>query len=108
VLGRPDAPWQEGLALMPGRIVMTKGADGAYFRDGSGTLRHQPSFDVTTVDTTGAGDAFNGALAAFWPLGLAEAVRRACAVGALAVTKPGAQEGMPTAAELHAFLRRAG
>jgi ribokinase len=107
VLHRPAAPWQEALALMPGRIVMTKGADGAYYRDGSGTLRHQPRFDVAVIDTTGAGDAFNGALAAFWPLGLAEAVRRASAVGAIKVTKPGAQEGMPSAAELDAFLGRA-
>jgi ribokinase len=104
VLHRPGSPWQEALALMPGRIVMTKGAEGAYYTDGSGSLRHQPRFDVTAVDTTGAGDAFNGALAAFWSLGLAEAVRRAAAVGALKVTKPGAQEGMPSAAELNAFL----
>jgi ribokinase len=107
VLGRPDTPWQQALAVMPGRIVMTKGAEGAYYTDASGTLRHQNRFDVTVVDTTGAGDAFNGALAAFWPLGLTEAVRRAAATGALAVTKPGAQEGMPSAAELDAFLRRA-
>ena len=107
VFNRPKTPWQEVLALMPGRIVMTKGADGAYYRDASGTLRHQPHFHVAVLDTTGAGDAFNGALAAFWPLGLAEAVRRASAVGALAVTKEGAQEGMPTAGELDAFLRRA-
>jgi ribokinase len=107
VLQRPNTPWQEVLALMPGRIVMTKGADGAYYRDGSGALRHQPRFDAAAVDTTGAGDAFNGALAAFWPLGLSEAVRRACAAGALAVTKAGAQEGMPTTDELSAFLRRA-
>jgi ribokinase len=107
VFNRPDTPWQEVLALLPGRIVMTKGADGAYYRDASGTLRHQPRFPVTALDTTGAGDAFNGALATFWPLGLAEAVRRASAVGALAVTKEGAQEGMPTASELDVFLRRA-
>jgi ribokinase len=107
VLGRPGTPWQQALAVMPGRILMTKGVEGAYYADGSGTLRHQHRFDVTAVDTTGAGDAFNGALAAFWPLGLTEAVRRAAATGALAVTKRGAQEGMPSAAELDAFLRRA-
>jgi ribokinase len=107
VFQRPKTPWQEILALLPGRIVMTKGADGAYYRDASGSLCHQPRFEVTAIDTTGAGDAFNGALAAFWPLGLVEAVRRACAVGALSVMKPGAQEGMPSTAELDAFLRRA-
>ena len=107
VFRRPNTPWQETMALLPGKIVMTKGADGAYYRDVAGTLRHQASSRMTAVDTTGAGDAFNGALAAFWKLGLAEAVRRACAAGALAVTRPGTQEGMPSAAELDALLHRA-
>ena len=106
-LGRPRAPWQSLLALRPGRVVLTKGAEGAYFSEQSGVLRHQPAFPVRPVDTTGAGDTFNGALAAFWPLGLAEAVRRACAAGALSVTKRGAQEGMPSAAELDAFIESA-
>jgi ribokinase len=58
------------------------------------------------VDTTGAGDTFNGALATFWHLGVAKALRRACAAGALSVTKPGAQGGMPTLAELESFLEQ--
>src|SRR5262249_3981186 len=103
-LGRPDARWQDLVASLPGRVVMTKGKDGAYFSDATGALRHQPGFEVTPVDTTGAGDTFIGALVAFWKLGLAEAVRRGCAAGALSVTKPGAQGGMPTLAELEAFL----
>jgi ribokinase len=67
-----------------------------------------PAAHVSTVDTTGAGDAFNGALAAALAEGrtLAEAVRRAVAGGALATTRVGAREGMPTAAELDAFLAR--
>lgn len=103
-LGRSDAPWQDLLLGLPGRVVMTKGKEGAYFSDAGGALQHQPGFPVTPIDTTGAGDTFNGALVAFWELGLAEAVRRGCAAGALSVTKPGAQGGMPTLAELNAFL----
>ena len=107
-LGKPASRWQELLPTLPGRVVMTKGADGAYFEDANGITRHQTAFPVTPVDTTGAGDTFNGALVAFWHEGLAAAVRRGCAAGALSVTKPGAQEGMPTLAELTAFLARAG
>jgi ribokinase len=61
---------------------------------------------VATVDSTGAGDAFCGALAAALAEGrpLAEAVRRAVAGSALATTHSGAREGMPTAAELEEFL----
>jgi ribokinase len=65
-----------------------------------------PAERVSTVDSTGAGDAFNGALAAAIAEGrpLAEAVRRAVAAGALATTHVGAREGMPTALELEEFL----
>jgi ribokinase len=61
---------------------------------------------VATVDSTGAGDAFCGALAAALAEGrpLAEAVERAVAGGALATTRVGAREGMPTFAELEEFL----
>jgi ribokinase len=65
-----------------------------------------PADRVATVDSTGAGDAFCGALAAALAEGrpLAEAVQRAVAAGALATTHSGAREGMPTAAELEEFL----
>jgi ribokinase len=61
---------------------------------------------VATVDSTGAGDAFCGALAAAMAEGrpLSEAVQRAVAGGALATTHLGAREGMPTRAELEEFL----
>jgi ribokinase len=106
-LAQPDVPWQELLTCLPGRVVVTKGAEGAYFTDAAGALRHQLSFAVKPVDTTGAGDTFSGALGAFWDLGLAEAVRRGAAAGALSVTKRGAQDSMPTLAELNEFLDRA-
>ena len=103
-LGQANTGWQDLLATLPGRVVMTKGREGAYFSDAQGVIRHQPAYPVTPVDTTGAGDTFVGALVAFWAMGLAEAVRRGAAAGALSVTKPGAQGGMPTLAELNAFL----
>jgi len=103
-LQTPEGAWAEVIARSPVRIAMTHGKDGAYYADADGALVHQPGFTVEAVDTTGAGDTFNGALAAFWHLGIGEAVRRANAAGALSVTRAGAQGGMPTLAELEAFL----
>jgi ribokinase len=59
------------------------------------------------VDTTGAGDAFNGAFAlALAHKGMTpqEAARFACAVAALSVTRAGAQTSMPTISECEAFM----
>src|SRR5579863_6728227 len=99
------AHWKAVLQRMPGRIAMTHGKDGAYYTTDDGDLQHQPGFSVEAVDTTGAGDTFNGALAAFWHMGVAEAMRRANAAGALSVTRAGAQGGMPTLVELERFLK---
>lgn len=87
----------------PAPVVLTRGSDGAWFRDG-GDPTHQSGFKVDVVDTTGAGDTFNAALAVFLHEGLPTAVRKACAAAALSVTRLGAQGGMPTRAELDAFL----
>jgi ribokinase len=105
-LDAPETAWTELLTRLPGRVVMTRGRDGASYSEPTGGITHQPGFTVSAVDTTGAGDTFNGALATFWHLGIAEALRRACAAGALSVTKPGAQGGMPTLAELESFLEQ--
>jgi ribokinase len=86
------------------QVIQTLGAKGAQMADG--TLIPAP--DTVAVDSTGAGDCFNGVLAA----GLAEgltlraAVERAVIAAALSVTKPGAREGMPTRTELQAALPR--
>ena len=87
-------------------VVVTLGAAGALLVPRSGEVRTVPSLPVDVVDTTGAGDAFSGALAAALAhgLGLPEAVRRAVTAGALATTQPGAREGMPTVPELEAAL----
>jgi len=89
----------------PQAVVVTLGADGALVV-GAGGARHVPGFRVDAVDTTGAGDAFNGALAVALVEGrdLVEAARFANAAGALATTALGAQEALPTRAEVERLL----
>ncbi|MEU3952428.1 ribokinase [Streptomyces achromogenes] len=104
-VGDDPADWARLLlAKGPRSVVVTLGARGALVCEGSGTAL-VPSVKVDAVDTTGAGDAFTAALA--WRLGagagLAEAAAYAARVGAAAVTRRGAQESYPTAAEVEAL-----
>ena len=85
-------------------VVTTLGAEGAGYRGPAGDTT-VPAVAVDVVDTTGAGDAFAGALAAFWPEGPERALRAACAAGALAATRPGTSAAMPTRAEIEALAR---
>ena len=89
-------------------VVVTLGAAGALVVPRDGPAWRVPAVAVEVSDTTGAGDAFNGALAAGLAEGrpLAEAVRRAVAAGSLATTRAGAREGLPTAIELEATMDR--
>lgn len=73
-------------------VVTTLGARGA--RHGDVTV---PAPKVEPVDTTGAGDVFAGVLAAGWLDGPEQALRRACAAGALATLVAGAGDCAPTA-----------
>lgn len=87
-------------------VVVTLGSQGAaYF--GPGGHGVVPVFPVNVVDTTGAGDAFNGGLAVALSEGLSmpEAVRFASAAAALCVTKRGTAASMPTRAEVDALLK---
>ncbi len=88
-------------------VICKAGADGAYLLSGD-RFERVPGFDVEVVDTTAAGDAFNGGLAVALCEGrsLIDAIRYANAVGALAATKPGAQPAMPTQADVRSFLAR--
>jgi ribokinase len=88
-------------------VVVTLGPAGALLVTPESAL-DVPSIDVVAVDTTGAGDAFNGALAVALAedRSLQDAVRRAVVAGALATTRVGAREGMPTTTELEAALAR--
>ena len=87
-------------------VAVTAGADGAVLRrdDREVAAAQPPPVDV--VDGTAAGDAFTAALTVALLDGAsdADALRRACAAGALAVTRAGAQPSLPTAAELAAVL----
>jgi len=65
-----------------------------------------PSFPVTAVDSTAAGDAFNGALACALAEGrsMQDAMRFASAAGAISVTRKGAQDSLPTRDEIAKLL----
>ncbi len=92
------------LDLGPRSVVLTLGSDGAVFTERGTRPVRVPARVVTPVDTTGAGDAFVGALAVELARGesLESAVRRATDVAAVAVTRRGAQESFPTLEDLDA------
>jgi len=87
-------------------VVVTLGAAGAKaYRSGRLVAEAQPP-PVEPIDTVGAGDSFCGALVVALLAGqsVASALKWACAAGALATTKPGAQPSLPTAAEIDRVL----
>ena len=94
----------ELMSLGPRSVVVTVGKDGAVFSDGE-SARHLAAPEVEVVDTTGAGDAFVGALAARLASDapLEDAVTYAVRAGAAAVTKAGAQGALPTPSMVEAL-----
>jgi ribokinase len=98
---------RENVGPYDGLLALTLGAEGAVlFENGAEVARARPP-QVTVVDGTAAGDAFCAALA----VSLLEerprevALARACAAGALAASRSGAQPSLPNAAELDRVLR---
>ena len=89
----------------PRQVLVTLGAEGLVLAGPEGTLA-LPAPRVQAVDTTGAGDTVVGALAAALAAGrpLREALTRAQAAAALAVTRLGTQSAMPTAAEVDSLV----
>lgn len=93
------------LATVAPNVVVTLGHRGLIWQQGA-THGRMGAFAINAIDTTGAGDAFHGAIAAGLALGMGweELLRYASAVGALCCTKVGGRVGIPTAAEVAAFL----
>ncbi len=102
-----DVMRRAGLLLARGvkHLLVTLGRRGSLLAGPEGTVR-QPAFPVESVDTVGAGDCFCGVFAASLAAGMtvAVALRRASAGAAISTTRRGAQDSMPTAAEIDAFL----
>jgi ribokinase len=99
----PTEDFRTLMQRAPCPVVLTRGGEGAWYRE-QGEPIHQPGFTVDVVDSTGAGDTFNAALAVFLNEGLAVAVRKACAAAARSVGKLGAQGGMPQLHDVEALL----
>jgi ribokinase len=98
----------EALVRRDGLVAVTLGAEGAMLLDdGEEVVRASPP-PVEAVDGTAAGDAFTGCLlvSLLEGRGEEEALVRACAAGALAASRLGAQPSLPTAVEVDAILRR--
>jgi ribokinase len=89
-------------------VLVTRGPEGVEMVGSDGATSIAAERAGPAVDTTGAGDAFSGALAAFLAddLELEQAARRANAAAALSVLREGARAGMPTRPELEDFLKR--
>lgn len=89
--------WENILKQYPNKIIVTVGDEGAVYFDGTNIIR-VPGYKTNAVDTTGAGDTFNGAFAHAICTGMniGEAVKFANIAASLSVEKFGAQGGMPT------------
>jgi ribokinase len=89
-------------------VVLKMGARGAYLKTGAAAGRSVAPFAVEAVDTTAAGDAFNGAFATALMTGkaAAESARLAAAAAALSVTRAGAQGSMAGMDEVKEMLGR--
>lgn len=85
-------------------VIITLGAKGALVFDGE-HCEVVPAYKIQAVDTTAAGDVFNGALVVALSEGrtLPEAVRFACKASAISVTRPGAQNSVPYRTEVDVF-----
>lgn len=94
------------LEMGVGAVIVTLGENGALYRDAQTTL-HVPAMNAgKVVETTGAGDAFNGGFAAALSRSMAptDAVRFGNATAALSVTRAGTAPSMPTRDEIESLL----
>jgi ribokinase len=89
--------------------IITLGAQGVFVKNAQ-VRAHVPALDAgKVVETTGAGDAFNGGFAVALSEGmdLVEAARFGCATAGISITRPGTAPSMPTRAEIDALRNRA-
>jgi len=95
------------LAKGAGGAIITLGENGCLYHDGSNSV-HVPAINAgPVVETTGAGDAFNGGFAVAIAEGHSplEAIRFGTATAAISVTRPGTAPSMPTRKEIESLLR---
>lgn len=87
-------------------VLLKLGQDGVVVGAGEDKIEAVPAFDVQAVDTTAAGDAFNGGFAVGLMKGMSviESARFASAVAGISVTRHGAQPSMPTLREVEQFI----
>jgi ribokinase len=104
---QPEAAAQALLARGVGVVIVTLGEAGVLLARGGVPPRRLPGFRVQAVDSTAAGDAFSGSLAAALARGddLDAAVCYAQAAAAISVTRSGAQPSLPRADEVEQFLQ---
>ena len=94
------------LSLGVKNVIITLGVNGAYYTDGECEI-HVPGIKVKAVETTGAGDAFNGGFATAIGEGMdvETALKFANCTAAISVTRLGAAESMPSRDEIDAFMK---
>lgn len=87
-------------------VILKQGAEGAFVASANGDRHRVASFPVNVLDTTAAGDAFNGAfcVALMWGQSAAESARFAAAAAAISVTRHGAQPSLASQEEVLALL----
>jgi sugar/nucleoside kinase (ribokinase family) len=106
----PEQAIAHVLGLGVPTVILTDGERGCWFRSaGEADTAFVPAFSVVAIEPTGAGDAFTAALiarslASDWSPPTADDVRYAAAAGALATTKRGAWDGLPSREQLDTFL----
>lgn len=103
---QPEAIARMLLARGPQAVALKMGRRGVYLADRDGLNQQVDAFAVRALDTTAAGDAFNGAFATALMLGNnpVDSARFAAAAAAVSVTRSGAQPSMPTLSEVQEML----
>lgn len=98
----------ERLRPLARRVVLTVGADGAFYTDRDGAWMHIPAPKIEAVDSTAAGDGFVGALAVAYTESkpVPEALGWACAAGAVAATRLGASSSLAQRTEIDRLAAR--